>query len=144
MERASLTGLRVVLALAGAIITYTGLNVALGGIPTLGWQGEKLILEAANERTFLVQDSNVRFFGGLWIGIGLFFLVAPLNLVKHRAALRVSFALIFVGGLARLSQMRLDVTFGPEILGSSVAELVGMPLLYVWLSKVAGVSIGGR
>jgi hypothetical protein len=31
--------------------------------------------------------------------------------------------------------MHVEITFGPDILGSMIAELVGMPLLYLWVSK---------
>lgn len=138
MANTSLTALRIVLVLAGAIIIFTGINVAFGGMRTLGWQGESSFFEVTNEHAFLVHDSHIRFLGGLWIGIGLLFVLAQSNLPKHRSALNFAFALVFLGGLTRFSQMHFEITFGPEILGSLLAELVGMPLLYFWLSKAFG------
>lgn len=55
--------------------------------------------------------------------------------LAFRGALRVACVLIFIGGLARLSQMRADITYGPDLLGSMIAELVGVVLLYLWVSK---------
>jgi len=63
------------------------------------------------------------------------FIVASSNVEKHQSALKFALVLIFLGGLARFSQMQLDITFGKDIVGSLVAELVGMPLLYFWLSR---------
>jgi len=135
MANASFTGLRIVLVLAGAVIIFTGINIAFGGMRTLGWQGESSFPEVTNEHAFLVHDSHIRFLGGLWIGVGVLFIVGTTNLLRHRSALNVSFVLMFLGGLARFSQMHFEITLGPEILGSLLAELVGMPLLYFWLSK---------
>jgi hypothetical protein len=139
MTNASLTGLRIVLVLAGAIIIFTGINVAFGGMRTLGWQGDISFFEVTNEHAFLVHDSHIRFLGGLWLGVGTLFIIASTNLRKYRSALIFAFALIFLGGIARFSQMHFEITFGPEILGSLLAELVGMPLLYLWLSKAVSV-----
>lgn len=135
MANANSIALRVVLVLAGLIIILTGLNTALGGMLTLGWQGQTVFFQVTDEHSYLVQDSHVRFLGGLWLGIGLFFLLASTNVRKCRSALFLAFALIFLGGLARFSQMRLEVTFGPEIVGSLIAELVGMPVLYLWVAR---------
>jgi hypothetical protein len=141
MSKANLQALRMVLFLAGAFTTFTGLNIAFGGIPTLGWQGVGDFFEVTNEHAFLVQDSHVRFLGGVWIGVGLLFLVAALNPGKYRGALNVALPLIVLGGLTRLGQMNFGVTFGPDIVGSLIAELAGIPILYWWLSKAPTVVI---
>jgi len=137
MANAGRVGLRVVLVLAGASILLTGINVAFGGIRTLGWQGERMFFDVTNQTAFLAQDSHVRFLGGLWLGVGLFFILASTDLAKHRAALSIVLALVFLGGLARLTQVNLETTLGPNIVGSFIAELVGMPILYFWLAKAA-------
>jgi hypothetical protein len=132
---ASSVALRVVLALAGAFIAFTGVNIAFGGIPTLGWQGESVFLQVTNERAFLIQDSHVRFLGGLWLGVSALFFLASLNIAKYRTALSAALALIFLGGLARLTQMEFQVLFSPDLVGSLLAELVGVPALYVWVLR---------
>lgn len=135
MAKAGRIGIRVVLVLAGASILLTGINVAFGGIRTLGWQGERMFFDVTNQTAFLAQDSHVRFLGGLWLGVGLFFIVAATDLARHRGTLSILLALVFLGGLARLTQMHLETTLGPNVLGSFLAELVGMPILFFWLSK---------
>lgn len=131
----SLVGLRVVLILAGAFIFVQGINIVFGGMQTLGWLGENNFFVVTNAPAFAIQDSHARFLGGLWLGIGSLFCLASLNVQKYRNALVFACCLVFLGGLARFSQMQWDVTFGPKIIGSLVAELVGMPILYFWISK---------
>jgi hypothetical protein len=134
MTKATLT-LRAVLVLAGLFTTFTGINIAFGGIATLGWQGVDAFFAVTNEHDFLVQDSHVRFLGGVWIGVGLLLLLSPIDLKRCRPALTFVFGLIFLGGLARLGQLNFGVTFGPDIVGSLAAEVIGMPVLYLWLRR---------
>jgi hypothetical protein len=135
MTHAPSIALRVVLVLAGLLIILTGLNIALGGMLTLGWQGQTVFFEVTDRQSYLLQDSHIRFLGGLWLGIGLFFFVAATDVRKYKRPLFLAIALIFLGGLARFSQMHLETTFGPRIIGSLIAELVGMPLLYLWVTR---------
>ncbi len=135
MRKISTGGLRVALVLAGLFTTFTGVNIAFGGIPTLGWQGVSGFFEVTDPGAFLIQDSHVRFLGGVWLGIGLTLMMAPANLRRFQPALNLIFALIFLGGLARLGQLNFAVTFGPDIAGSLAAELIGMPVLYFWLAR---------
>jgi hypothetical protein len=81
---------------------------------------------------FLVQDSHVRFLAGAYTGLGLVFLLGAIDPRRFRTPIGVACALILLGGLARLSQARPEVTFGPALIGSMVAELVLMPLLWWW------------
>jgi hypothetical protein len=133
MSNAGSIALRVVLVLAGLVIILTGLNIALGGMLTLGWQGQTVFFQVTDQHAYLVQDSHIRFIGGLWLGIGLFFVLASTNLRRFKGGLFLAIALIFLGGLARFSQMNPEITLGPQIVGSLIAELVGMPLLYLWV-----------
>jgi hypothetical protein len=63
------TALRIVLALSGLFILYTGLNVALGGFVTLGWQlGPAPLAVVPTDLAYKLQDSHIRFF---WGGVGV-------------------------------------------------------------------------
>jgi hypothetical protein len=130
-------GLRAALFLAGANTVFTGLNRAFGGIATLGWQGANDFVQVVAEHAYLVQDNHSRFLGGVWTAIGVLLLFAPLDLKRFQPALNFIFAAIFAGGLARLTQIDTGVVFGPDIVVSLVAEIVGMPLLYLWLRSVS-------
>jgi hypothetical protein len=129
-------GFRVVLVAVGAFIVFIGINVGFGGIVTLGWQGPTRFLEVTDEQGFLVRDSHMRFFGGLFGGIGLFLMVAATNPRRFRSAVSLVLVLLFTGGLARFSMARLDVILGPDVLGAVLAELVLMPILLVWLRQL--------
>jgi hypothetical protein len=135
MAWASTLGLRIVLVLAGVFTALTGLSLMLGGMLTLAWQGPAAFFTVTNEQAYLVQDSHIRFFGGLWVAVGSLFILGAVDPLRFQGALKLVFVLILVGGLARFSQMRPDVTLGPSIAGSLAAEIVGMPILYFWLSK---------
>ena len=132
----SARALRVVLALAGLLVMFTGVNIAFGGIFTLGWQGVSEFAQVTVPDRYLAQDSHVRFLGGVWLSIGAVFALAAIWLTRFQSALKFAMIATFVGGLARFSQMNLSVTLGQDVLGSLVAELVGMPLLYFWVSRV--------
>ena len=133
--RKSLTALKIILVLAGIFIIGSGLNIGVGGIHTLGWGVQKGFIEVTNARNFLIQDNHVRFVGGIWLGIGFLFLLSATNPAKHKQRLQFSFILIFLGGVLRLFQFHPEVTFGPAIVGSLIAELVGMPLMYWWTAR---------
>ncbi len=127
---------RIILVIVGVIMVLIGVNVGFGGILTLGMQGQTRFFEVTNEPAFLVRDSHIRFFGGVYLALGLFVVYAVKNLHKYEIALKLIFAAIFVGGLARFSARRPDVVFGNEIVGSLIAELVLMPILFIWLTKI--------
>lgn len=101
-----------VICLLGAVNIFLGLNVAFGGIQTMGWTGLANFLQISNEAVYLVQDSHVRFFGGLYAGLGLFLIIASRDVRKYQSALSLIFFIIFAGGLGRLAMMRFDVLFG--------------------------------
>ena len=135
MNSKNIKAIKIVLLLAGIFIMFSGLNIGLGGIRTLGWGGQKNFVEVTNMNAFLIQDSHVRFVGAVWLGVGLFFILALTNLEKYKHQLYLTFVLIFLGGVMRLFQLHLEVTFGPYVVGSFIAEIVGMPLLYLWISR---------
>ena len=131
------TGFRLAILAVGLVIVWTGLNVGLGGIVTLGLQGPTDFLAVTDPQAFAAQDSHVRFLGGLWLGVGLLFVAAAWRLRALRPAVQAALVLIVIGGLARFSALRPDVLFGPQIVGSFLAEVALMPLLLLWSTRVA-------
>ena len=140
MNKTSEIALRVVLVLTGAFVVFTGIDMAFGGMRTLGWQVPGPFFDVTDPHTFFVQDSHSRFLGGVWLALGLVLLLGATNLKRYAPLLKLAFVLIFAGGLARISQP--DILFDSAILGSFVAEIIGMPVLFVWLSRVAGQEEG--
>lgn len=123
--------LRAVLALAGAVVLVLGLNVGLGGIRTLGWQGGVAeFITVADPGLFAVRDSHIRFIGGIWLAMGLTLAAGAIWLERLRPVLVAVAALVFVGGLTRLSG-----TLSPDVLPSLALELLGFPLLGWWIAR---------
>ena len=126
--------LRVVLVALGAVSAFVAVNVAFGGLETLGLQGPTKYFRVIDHDAYLLRDSHARFYGGVYLGIAAFLMIASSNLRKYRSALNVVFALIFLGGVARLTQLEPGVTFGKDLAVSSVVELIGMPAIAAWVA----------
>ena len=127
--------LRGVLVALGAVSAFVAINVAFGGLETLGLQGPTKYFQILDHAAFALRDSHARFYGGVYLGIGAFLILASTNLCKYRTTLNVVFAAIFLGGVARLTQLEPGVTFGKDLAVSSVIELAGMPALAWWLAS---------
>ncbi len=65
------TPLRMILAITGCVIVWLGLNVGLGGIQTLGWQGSADFMDVTDEAIYAIRDNHVRFIAGVWSAVGL-------------------------------------------------------------------------
>ncbi len=132
----SAKALRVVLVVLGAVSAFVAINAAFGGLETLGLQGPSKYFQVTDHEAFSLRDSHARFYGGVYLGVGLFFILASTNLRKYRTALNVVFSFIFIGGLSRLTQVDPGVTFGKDLAASTVIEIIGMPALALWLACV--------
>lgn len=128
-------GQRFVLAVTGVAIILLGINVGFGGIKTLGWQVPPDFIQIADANAFARQDNHVRFLGGFWLGAGLVFFFAAFKPQGARPILTVLIVMIVAGGLARVTSLDATVLLDPSILQSLVLELVGFPLLALWLHK---------
>lgn len=82
-------------------------------------------------------DSNLRFYAGVWIGVGLaaFWLLPRIE--SETTLFRALWLMIFIGGLGRLLSLILSgVPFLPFV-GFTVLEIVGAPFFVWWQSKIA-------
>ena len=125
--------LNLVAVIVGAAIIFLGLNVGLGGIKTLGWQTTRDFISITDAATFHVQDSHIRFIGGIWFGVGAAFVIGGFAMRTFRPTLIILSAMIAIAGLFRLSGMDSGVIFSAAIAPSLVLELIGFPLLAWWL-----------
>lgn len=130
----NIIALRVVLVLIGVAIMFSGLNVGLGGMRTLGWQASDFV-SITDPTAFGIQDNHIRFIGGIWFGVGALFFVGGFKLALVRQTL-VSLSLVVVlAGLFRLSAMDASIVLSSAIAPSMVLELIGFPLLALWLVR---------
>lgn len=127
--------LRIVLGLCSLGIMALGLDVALGGIGTLGWQGPTDFFSVTDPERFAIQDNHVRFIAGIWFGVGVMFLAGAWALQRMRSILIMLIILIFMGGLARLSAGDMALVTSVDILPSLFAELVLFPLIGFWIYR---------
>jgi hypothetical protein len=129
--------LRLILALVGLAIMMLGLNIGLGGIPTLGWQTSETFIAVTNETVFHVQDSHIRFIGGVWFCVGAIYLLGAFYNDKLRTTLITLSVAIAVAGLFRLSGLEGGAVFSAAIVPSLALEIIGFPLLAWWLLQTA-------
>jgi len=127
--------LRTVLVGAGLVMVVLGLNVGLGGIKTLGLQVPGEFFQVTDATLFASQDSHVRFLGGFWLGAGILMCAGSVFFDRLRSLLTAICAMAFLGGMMRLSAHDPSIVLGQSLLPSAVAELMGFPLLGLWISR---------
>jgi len=77
-------------------------------------------------------DSNLRFFSGVWLGLGIALFAILRRIEEHGAVFRVLWGAIFVGGMGRLLSF-IDVGMPPApFVAVLVLEIVGAPLFVWW------------
>jgi len=124
--------LRIVVGVTGCAFAVIGLNTALGGMATLGWQFPPEAVPAGTGTDYARHDSNARFFAAIFTGMGL---VTAAGAVRPRdlaPAIAAFLAAIALGGLARLLQPGYSPLTDMALLPSWLAEVVGAPLLALW------------
>ena len=82
-------------------------------------------------------DSQLRFYNGVWLGLGLaaFWLLPRIE--TETTLFRALWLMIFIGGTGRLLSLALTGMPFPPFIGFTVLEIVGAPLFVMWQAKVA-------
>jgi len=140
MKRISITTFKILLVLLGAFGIFMSIDFSVGGFRTLGWQGTTDFLTILDEIRYGIQDNHFRFLSGMLGALSLFMIFALTNLKKYQHTLNFIFALIFIGGLMRFTSGDFEILFGTEIGVALIAEIMVMPLLYLWLAWVVKTS----
>ncbi len=84
----------------------------------------------------VVLDSNLRFFSGVWLGVGgaIFWTVSGIE--RKGPMYRALWSMIFLGGLGRVLSI-LDAGLPPApFLGVLLLELVGAPVFVLWHLRI--------
>ena len=63
--------LRLVLILLGAVSAFVAVNVAFGGLETLGLQGPTDYFQVTDQHAFAIRDSHAHYYGGVYLALGL-------------------------------------------------------------------------
>jgi len=120
---------QIVMAVLAAIPVLTGIITMFG-------LKDPIYASAALPPNPLL-DSNLRFFGGLWLGLGLALCWIIPDIEKQAVVFRMLWGMIFLGGIGRLlSMMLLDWPPMPFV-GFTVLEIVGAPVFIAWHASLA-------
>ena len=84
-----------------------------------------------------VLDSNLRFFGGMAVGLGLALLWLTPAIEKHTTLFRVIWLCALAGGIGRLVSALLVGLPPTPILVFTAIEVPGVPALIYWQTRVA-------
>jgi len=84
-----------------------------------------------------VLDSNLRFFGGLGLGIGLMLLWITPRIEKHTVIFRALWICAFLGGIGRIISMA-TIGFPPKpMIIFTLIEVPLVPILIYWQWKIS-------
>lgn len=119
-----------------AFLIVLGLIPTITGVLTMMGIYDPLFADLALPPSALL-DSELRFFGGLWLGLGLTVLSTVKNLEKHFELYRVLWAMIFLGGVGRLLSAFLIGLPPIPFIAFTVLEIIGAPIFIYWHSTIA-------
>jgi uncharacterized protein YjeT (DUF2065 family) len=126
-------GLQIATAVLGTIPVLTGIITMFGLSDP--------IYASANIPASALLDSNLRFFGGIWLGLGIALYWLIPHIEKQTVLYRVLWGMIFLGGIGRLLSMVFLALPPLPFIGFTALETIGAPLFIWWqahLSRTAG------
>jgi Domain of unknown function (DUF4345) len=126
--------LQIVLAILGLIPILTGGLDLIVGASSLNINGASFSSEILNN---VVLDSQIRFLGAIWLGIGIILYWILPSIERQTTLLRLLTGSIFLGGIGRLTSAILVGVPPTQFIGATVLELIGMPLLILWQSFIS-------
>lgn len=120
--------LQIITFILALVPTITGL-IGLTGI------NDPIYGELSKSNNILL-DSNLRFFSGVWLGLGivLFSIIKTIDTQTH--TFRIIWGCIFLGGIGRfLSIIFIGIPPIPFI-GFTILEIVGAPIFIYWQHRI--------
>jgi hypothetical protein len=121
--------LQIATAILACVPTLTGL-LAMTGLDDPLYRALQLPRDAT-------LDSNLRFYGGVWLGLGVaaFWLLPRIE--RETVLFRFLWLMIFLGGIGRVLSLVLTGMPFPPFIGFTALEVVGAPLFIGWQARVA-------
>jgi hypothetical protein len=121
-------GLQIATGILGAIPVLTGIITMFG-------LGDPIYASAGIPANALL-DSNLRFFGGVWLGLGIALYWLIPNIEKQTVLFRVLWGMIFLGGIGRLLSMIFLGLPPLPFIAFTALEIVGAPFFIWWQARV--------
>lgn len=111
----------------------TGATDLLLGASALSTVGAQLSPDALAEPSL---NSQLRFFGAIWLGFGLMLWHSTRDLTKHAAWFRLMCFALVLSGIGRvISMIQLGIPQAPFVI-ATIVELVVIPLAFLWHWRV--------
>jgi hypothetical protein len=85
----------------------------------------------------VVLDSNLRFFSGLWLGLGIAMYWMLPSIERQTTLFRTFWGMIFLGGIGRLASIVVAGAPPAPFVGIIGLELIGAPIFVLWQRRVA-------
>ena len=121
--------LQIVMGLLAIIPVATGLLGLLGVADPF--------YVAVGVPRIVVLDTNLRFYSGVWLGLGLALYWLLPTIERQTVLFRAIWAIIFIGGIGRLLSMTLLASPPVAFVAFTALEIVGAPLFIWWQSRVS-------
>jgi hypothetical protein len=121
--------LQILMGLLGVIPVTTGLLGLLGV--------EDPVYVAVGVPRIVLLDTNLRFYSGVWLGLGLALYWLIPTIERQTVLFRAIWAMIFIGGIGRLLSMTLLASPPIAFVAFTALEIVGAPLFIWWQSRVS-------
>ena len=117
--------------------TLIGLaTVGLGSVQ-LAFRVNSPLYASTHLPQFPILDSNLRFFGGMGLGIGLALLWIVPSTERQRPCFESRGCALFLGGVGRLVSAAVTGVPSQLLMAFTILEVVGEPVLIYWQNKVA-------
>ena len=123
------TVLQVLTAILGIVPVVTGLIGLLG-------LNDPLYAPVSTPHAILL-DTNLRFFSGLWLGLGLALLWLIPSIERQTSLFRVIWGMIFVGGIGRVLSLIFAGAPPAPFIFFTFLEIIGAPVFIYWQHRVA-------
>ena len=121
--------LQIATGVLGAIPVVTGL-IGMSGL------GDPLYAAAGVPSNVLL-DSNLRFFSGVWLGLGLALYWLIPRIESQTVLFRVIWGMIFLGGVGRVISMLFQGPPPMPFIGFTILEILGAPVFILWQARLA-------
>ncbi len=129
--------LQVILAIIGLIALITGALGIVAGMTTNFGDFYGVSVSPGIEGNVIL-DSNLRYFSGLWLGVGLILFWMIPSIERQKLVFRLVAGMIFIGGVGRVISILSFGVPSPLFIAFVVLELL-FPLLIIWQNRLSRV-----